>query len=265
MARPTKPKDVKPKATENESGGDGAVATQASFDLKFIVTILAIILIGLVGPAASVYFIAPMVVEPLVTNALSSAGSSEGGHGEGHGSASGPHETLGMNLELDEFTVNLKSDPSQHGQQYLRTKMSLSVKVPAEEYCDPHGGEAHASLPEAKAQTLASAETSGMVVGAAAHLSTSEPPADHLIASGGGGGVDPYVACQQTFNTNMSRFIPTMRDIINTSLMKRTAGNLESIEGQEALKDDIKDQINHLMGNHYGIIRVNFSDFIIQK
>ena len=32
----------------------------------------------------------------------------------------------------------------------------------------------------------------------------------------------------------------------------------------ELLKDEIKEQANHLMGEHYSVIRVNFSDFIIQ-
>ncbi len=270
MARPTKPKDVKPKAVESDPGsGGGGTTTESAFDLKFIVTILVIILVGLGGPAGSVFFLSPMVIEPIISSALGGLGGGEG-HGEGHGDGTGVHEKIGMNLELDEFTVNLKSDPSQPGHQYLRTKMSLSVRVPVEEYCDPHGPPAHASLPMDALEKVAfnrpsSDEVrviSGKIVGAAANLT---PQTEPLIASGGGGGEDPYISCQKAFNTNMSRFVPTMRDVINTSLMKRTAGNLESIEGQEALKDDIKDQINHLMGEPYGIIRVNFSDFIIQK
>ncbi len=252
MARPTKPKDIKPKALD-ESGAPvaGGGGGEPKLDLKLIITIVAIFVASIVGSAASVYFLAPMVVVPAVVEQVLAA-TTEGGGEHGGGAHAGPHQTVGMNLELDEFTVNLKSDPSLGGNQFLRTKMSLSIAVPPEEYCDPTGG--HAQLPVETA--IVDGET-GIVAGAAA--SADE---EVLLAAGGGG--DPYAACQARFNQSMARFVPTMRDIINQSLMKRTAGTLGTIEGQEILKDDIKDQINHLMGDHYAVIRVNFSDFIIQ-
>lgn len=257
MARPTKPKDIKPKALDESgvpaaSGGGG----EPKLDLKLIITIVAIFVASIVGSAASVYFLAPMVVVPAVVEQVIAA-TTEGGGEHGGGAHAGPHETVGMNLELDEFTVNLKSDPSMGGNQFLRTKMSLSIAVPPEEYCDPTGGHARVPVETAPIATAVVDGETGIVAGAAANTE------EVLLASGGGGG-DPYAACQATFNQNMARFVPTMRDIINQALMKRTAGTLSTIEGQELLKDEIKEQANHLMGEHYSVIRVNFSDFIIQ-
>ena len=270
MARPTKPKDVKP---DDEAGSAETPAAPAAagggMDLKFIITIAAIFIAGIGGSAASTYFLAPMAVVPQVLEKMQLAseggdgehGGGDGEHGGGHG-GSGGHETLGNNLTLEEFTVNLKRDPTLPGNQFLRTKMSLSMSVPKEEYCDPTGGEEHASLPEALHYGPNQRSAQGQIVGAAAGLPTTED--ERLIANGGGGGADPYVTCLQAFDKHMEPYTPTLRDIINQALMKRTAGTLASIEGQEALKDEITENANHLMSEHYAVIRVNFSDFIIQ-
>lgn len=267
MARPTKPKDLKPKADGDapaELGGGGGGG--AKLDIKFIITILAIVLASVGGSAASIYFLAPMVLTPQIVAQLKAA-SAEGGHGgeeggEGQAHAS-PSQTIGLNLELDEFTVNLKPDPTRPGNQFLRTRMSLSIGVPEEEYCDvaPAGG--HAALPQARGAALANAPVAGgTLAGAAASLDDTHRR--ELLASGGGAPEDPYVTCQKKFNKNMSRFVPTMRDIINQALMKRTAGMLASVEGQESLKDEIREQVNSLIADKYSVIRINFSDFIIQ-
>jgi hypothetical protein len=94
----------------------------------------------------------------------------------------------------------------------------------------------------------------GQIVGAAA-------PVDRTMVANEGGGP----TCEQIFTTNMGKYVPTIRDVINASLMKRTASSLASLEGQEALKDEVKEQLNQIMGPNYQVLRVNFQDFIIQR
>ena len=177
-----------------------------------------------------------------------------------------------MRLDLDEFTVNLQADPNIRGNQFLRTKMTLNIGVPEEEYCDPTGGAAggehHAMVPS-RSVIASSSISGGQLLGAAANVATiparyNGSKKEHLVANGGAAPADPYKACTDTFTKNMSPYGPTIRDIINQALMKRTAGTLGTIEGQELLKDDIKSQINSLIGPKYSVVRVNFSDFIIQ-
>lgn len=265
MARPTKAKDAKGADVEVDETGAvvGAPATQAGFDIKFIVTILVVLIAGFGGSVASVMFIAPSVIVPKVVEQVIAATGAEHaengeGHGDedehgGHGGHGGGHQPIGMILPMDEFTVNLRTDPTLGGNQFLRTKMSLSIQVPEEEYCDPTGGEHHAMVPTQPLQE-------GSILGAASPLEQEEP----VYLANGGGAVDPYIACKSAFDKSMGRFIPTERDIINQALMKRTAGTLATVEGQEFLKDEIKTQINQVIGPKYSVQRVNFSDFIIQ-
>ncbi|MBX2860901.1 MAG: flagellar basal body-associated FliL family protein [Vampirovibrio sp.] len=263
MARPTKPKDMKPK-TEGE-GDSPAEALPASdggggpgLDIKTIAIIAVISLVSVLGSVGSVFFLAPMVIVPAVVEQLPAGGGEHGEeHGEEHGGGHGSGPTIGLNLELDEFVANLKSDPSLKGNQYVKAKITLNIKVPAEEDCLNLGDEHHASLPAH--QTIA-INGNGQIVGAAAPIVDE----DALLASGGGAPPDPYVGCMTAFTKNMGKYTQILRDIINSALTKRTAGMLASLEGQEALKDEIKEEANALMGPKYEIIRVNFSDFIIQ-
>jgi len=258
MAKPSKPKDIKPKA-DGDAAASGGGGGGGGLDLKFIITLMVIMLCTTLTSGAAVYFLAPMVLMPAIEEQLKKVAAAPA-HGEEGAEGEGEHETskVGMNLELDEFTVNLKEDPALPGTQYLRAKMSLNVGVPAEEdcYAEPAEGEKHAEVPAILRE--------GQVVGAAVSISSRDID-DSLIANGGGAAVDPKVACIATFKDHMGKYIPTIRDVINASLMKRSAGTLATLEGQEALKDEIKESINQFMGEKYQIIRVNFEDFIIQK
>ncbi len=256
MARPTKPKDIKPKADGDAaptavpvpSGGGGG-----GLDLKFLITIVVIVLATSLTSAASVYFLAPMVLGPQI-DAISTSG---GNHGE-DGGEHAPAHRMGMNLELDEFTVNLKSDPNIGGNQFLRARIALNI-YDTEENC--FQAAEHASLP-------LMLEDGGAIVGAAAAIDTRAIVEDNemLLASGGAApAVDPFDACNERFNKNMAPYTPNIRDVINTALMKRTAGTLSTIEGQEALKDEISEEVNQYVGPRFEVLRVNFADFIIQK
>jgi len=92
----------------------------------------------------------------------------------------------------------------------------------------------------------------GYIAGAAAPVDTER------LAEGG-------PSCPELFSEKMSKFVPTIRDIINEALMSRTATTLATAEGQESLKKEIKDKVNPIINPTYAVIRVNFQDFIIQK
>ncbi|HEY9687676.1 MAG TPA: flagellar basal body-associated FliL family protein [Coleofasciculaceae cyanobacterium] len=250
MARPTKPKDLKPKAEAEvasvpapPSGGG------AAFDIKYIVMLVIVVLASLLGSAGSTYLMTTMVVIPELSK-LSAAPAGDSENPDEHGGEATENQ-VGMNLELDEFTVNLKADAAVNGSQFLRAKMALSVKVPEAENCY---AEHQASLP-GPVVAVVNALPGGKVAGAAAPVDRT------LLASGGEGGP----SCEDIFKNNMAKYVPTVRDVINAALMKRTAGQLASLEGQEALKDEIKEQLTAIMAPNYEVLRVNFQDFIIQR
>lgn len=249
MARPTKPKDLKPKvegesptpAAPSAGGGGGGL------DLKFIIMVVVIILATIGGSVGSSYLMTTMFVMPelaKISHAPAGEAGEEGHAPTGHDGASTEGNEVGMNLELDEFMVNLKPDPALQGSQYLRAKMALSIKVPEPEDCY---AEHHAS---------AMPYGNGRIVGAAA-------PVDREMLANGGGEGGP--SCEDVFKKNMSKYVPTVRDVINASLMKRNATLLATLEGQESLKDEIRDQLNTIMAPNYQVLRVNFQDFIIQR
>jgi flagellar basal body-associated protein FliL len=259
VAKPTKPKTLKPKSgKEAEPGATEASSSSSSssssggpggLDLKFIIIIVVTVFSSVLGSAASLYFLGPMVFIPEIVKEVTKQlpkGAEGGEHGEkegGHGHGDAGHhasKSLGMNLELNDFTVNLRLDPaSDSSEEFLRTKMTLSIKPPEAEDCNapPKEGEGHA-------------------------------PAE----GGGGHGAPPPPApgtpspCQLAFNTKMGQFVPTVRDIINAALMKRTASMLATLEGQESLKDEIITETNNVLTPAgYTVVRVNFQDFIVQR
>jgi flagellar basal body-associated protein FliL len=249
MARPTKPKDLKPKAdAEVASVPAPPPGGGAAFDLKYIVMLVIVVLASLLGSAGSTYLMTTMVVIPELSRL--SAAPAEDAESGGHGEAASENQ-VGMNLELDEFTVNLKADAEVKGSQFLRAKMALSIKVPEAENCY---AQHHAALP-GQVVAVVNALPGGKVAGAAAPVDRT------LVASGGESGP----SCEDIFKNNMAKYVPTARDVINAALMKRTAGQLASLEGQEALKDEIKEQLTAIMAPNYEVLRVNFQDFIIQR
>jgi flagellar protein FliL len=135
MARPTKSKDAKPKA-DAEGGSEEKQATGSKIDMNLIIMAVIIILCSSVASAASVFFLAPMVIKPLVAShaaageggeegeelAEGEEGAAEGEEGE-HGEGEEEH-TVGPVIDLEEFTVNLKDPGEEH---YLRADLSISV------------------------------------------------------------------------------------------------------------------------------------------
>jgi len=273
VARPTKPKDLKAKGDGAELAAvpGGAGAGGGGLDLKMIILGVVLVIASIGGSVGASYLMTTMFVVPQLSQIAAKAGGGEGGehgdaHGEGgHGGAHGEggHATpqVGMNLELDEFTVNLKPDEKLGGNQYLRAKMALSVKVPDAENCYAQE-QKHARLPLRDGAVVALVLPENAQIEQL--LTTRRAPiaADGTLLASGGSSAP---SCEDVFKKNMGKLVPTARDVINAALMKRTASQLASLEGQEALKDEIKEQLNSVMAPTYEVLRVNFQDFIIQR
>ena len=269
MAKPVKPKTLKPKTGGEPSGSEANEAEESqaapkvpanksaggggggtSGLLSIIVLSVVMLLSSVAGPVAALYFLGPQLLAPIIAKAVpahaegepSDEAVGEGEHASQHGTEK--VSKLGLNLPLEEFTVNLKKDPALRGTQYLRARMNLSVVVPEAEDCSPHKAEG--------------AEGGGH----------GEKPAE----GGGGHGaapaaaVDPAKACNEAFVGKMATYIPTLRDIVNTALMKRSAAQISTLEGQELLKDEMSQEMNNILAtNHYQVVRVNFEEFIVQR
>jgi len=262
MASPAKPKEMKPKDEgEAAPAASGAAPAPAAggLDMKFIILVVVMVVSSILGSAGSVYLMTSMFVTPEIQK-LAKAKPAEGGDAEkgGEEKAEGATNEIGMNLELDEFMVNLKTDAALGGNQYLKTKVSLSVKPPDKENCFLK--KEKAQLSPAGDKVIAfnrSVLGYGTFAGAAAPIDF-----DPTLLAEEGGGPPP---CETEFKANMGHYVPTIRDVINSSLMKRTASQLASAEGQEVLKDEIKEQLTQVMAPEYEVLRVNFQDFIIQR
>lgn len=276
MSKPAKPKALKPKTGADEAPAsmaesigkelpkaapksNGAKKGSSEGDaltmMQLIILAAVMLVCSIVGPAAALYFIGPQVIKPLMASHAPAGeeGGEAGGHGEAPAGEEGdPHgggkhgetaaEQVGIGLKFDEFTVNLKRDPTLRGNQYLRAKMSVSLAVPKEKDCMTPlvtgGHDAHAA-------------PAGGGGGHGAPAAPSGPPAE---------------LCQKTIQDGMMPFAPTLRDIVNTAFMKRSASQIASIEGQEALKDEIRTEMDSVLGNSgYHVLRVNFEDFVVQR
>lgn len=215
MARPTKSKEAKPKALEAVPDGDskGGGSSSGGGMLNMIIMAVIIVVCTAVSSAASVYFLAPMVLKPLLAQMAPAAEGEEGEGGEAHGEEGHGEATpmVGPVLELEEFTVNLR-DPD--GQRYLRATLSLTVTAD-----DPQFGK---------------------LSGEALHK------------------------WEENFHHEMGHYVPSIRDIVISTLTKKTAAELSTMQGKEQVKEEIKRQSEALLHGKHKVIRVNLENFIIQ-
>lgn len=236
MAQPAKPKDAKPKLPEAAEPTAAAEAKLAKGgggggSAKFFIGVMLLGFLNIGAVIAAIYVLAPMVLVPAIVSKIPAGAPAAHGEGDKAHGTEAHAPSIGLTLPLSDFTVNLSQDPALAGSQFLRAKLSLAISVPEEEDCNAAHGE------------------------------------EHTAAGGGGhgGGAPAGDPCMAAFQKNMDPYIPTIRDIINTALMKRTASTLGTVEGQELLKDDIRLQINPLLGKKYSVLRVNFEEFIVQR
>ncbi len=264
MAKPIKPKSSKPlakveeSAPSEESSPTPSQKDDYSFQLSkgltmFQTIILAAVMLiaSVVGSAATLYFLGPTLLVPMIQKALPAEATEEGEEGEKPEGKEGEEgkkpeapktPSMGMNLPMEEFIVSLKTSQASKSTQFLKAKMSLAVAVPEGEDCNAPVEEAgKEGKPEEKAEGGEGGE-------------------------GKGAAEDPAVACNEAFVKKMDSYVPTLRDIVNTALMKRNAQQIATLEGQEDFKDELVSEMNAVLSNHgYTVQRINLQDFIIQR
>lgn len=146
MARQTEAKDAKGKAPE-AGGGDAKPAAPAEGGpslINLIIMAIVIIIGSSAASAASIYFLAPMVIKPMLAEmkpAEGEEGGEGGAEGEGHeAEGEGAHALVGPVIDLEEFTVNLKD---AEGERYLRADLSVSVTAEDPKFEELAGEELH--------------------------------------------------------------------------------------------------------------------------
>ena len=90
-----------------------------------------------------------------------------------------------------------------------------------------------------------------------AEVTTTEVPA----AEGEAAAVeDPRIA---EFDTLIANKMPIINDILNTLLTSKTFDQIYTVEGKEALREEIKKEINARLPE-LGVIAVYFTEFVVQ-
>lgn len=121
MARPTKSKDAKPKALEPVQAETKGSSGSFMPPINMIILSLLIMLGTSLSTIGAIYFVAPIVLKPLLEQTMAVKSPEEVEEDE----EEGPHlPSIGPVVDLEEFTVNLK-DPG--GNRYLRADFSLTV------------------------------------------------------------------------------------------------------------------------------------------
>jgi flagellar FliL protein len=217
MARPTRPKDLKPRAVESEHEPDispkhGSPSSSGN-TINLVMLCIAITLCTTIASAASMYFLAPIIIKPMLAQ-TQPAGEGEEGEFAEEGEEGEAGESLpgvGPVVDLEEFTVNLKDRGEE---RYLRADLSLMVTAGDPQFENLKGEALH--------------------------------------------------QWQEEFHLEMAHYVPAIRDIVISSLTKRTAAELGSTVGKEQIKNEIKRSVDALFHGKHQVIRVNFENFIIQ-
>ena len=212
MVRPTKPKEIKPKAdVDSESGGSmpsgGGLNGMKLIIINTFMTILICVLF-----LAGNYLIVQNSMSK-IAGQISSPDSQNGdGKSDSSGDSGGDQIQQGIILDLGEFILNL-SDP--RAKRYLKINVALEL---SKKDTDP---------------------------GAGAPAKEGEDPAKAIEAE-------------------MNQFKPAIRDAIISTLSSKTAEELSSVEGKDQSKEQIKESVNAIFGGEREVIRVSFSNFIVQ-
>jgi flagellar FliL protein len=89
-----------------------------------------------------------------------------------------------------------------------------------------------------------------------------EPTTEAAAAEGGEGAVtdDPRIA---EFDTLIANKMPIINDILNTLLTSKSFDQIYTVEGKEALREEIRKEINARLPE-FGVIAVYFTEFVVQ-
>jgi flagellar basal body-associated protein FliL len=161
--------------------------------------------------------------------------------------AAGAAHAFGPTFTIRDRIVNL-ADPG--GRRYLRFTVALEFE----------GCHAEASAP--------SSSTS--------HLAVYDPGLDspeYQLATGGGKDTE------KDFQAQIKKYTPALEDIVTVVLSSRMYSDINSAEGKESVKKEIKDRVNRLLENEHEpepkpsvcvitypphVTNVYFSEFVVQ-
>lgn len=156
MVRPSKPKEIKPKAevSADENGAQGGGASSGGGVNSLVTSIITTVVICVLFLGVS-YFIQ----DKLLTDKLAKIGAAQtGADGEAaadgeDGGGEGDTVEKGVILDLGEFILNL-SDPNSR--RYLKAdvaiELSKSPNDPAAEEAKPAGGHGEGAAPDPQAE-----------------------------------------------------------------------------------------------------------------
>ena len=74
---------------------------------------------------------------------------------------------------------------------------------------------------------------------------------------------DERVLAEEEFQQTIDTQRPVIDDIVTTILSSKTFNEITTIEGKQALKEELMGRINEALG-YQGVINVYFTDFVIQ-
>lgn len=151
MVRPTKPKEIKPKAEVSSEEGTGkgkadAGAALGGMKLIAVNTVITLIICGLF--IAANYFIIQTTIMPSIKQVLSGQGGGEEGSADGSEEGADTAEEHGIILDLGEFILNL-SDPKER--RYLKVNVALELsKAESDPEMEAAGGGGHGEAADPK-------------------------------------------------------------------------------------------------------------------
>lgn len=88
----------------------------------------------------------------------------------------------------------------------------------------------------------------------------------HAEEGGGGGGhgggdVDPVTAA---IEHDLHHSMPAVKDLVITTLSRKTADELQNYETKLVLKEELVEELNHILHGDYRVYDLYFTDFIVQ-
>jgi len=227
MVRPTRPKEIKPKADSTGSVVKELTSGGIEGNKLIIVNTVTTIIVCLLFIGAN-YFIQ----DQLLTSKMAGLGTASDQTAEEAPAESDVPER-GIILDLGEFVLNL-SDVSSR--RYLKVNVALELsRLPS----DP-------AMPGDKPKDGGAGGHGGGLGGAG--------------NGGEGAAPDPMKIIEE----EMSQYRPAVRDAIISTLSSKTAEELLSTPGKELAKEQIKEAVNSIFNGEREVLRVSFGNFIIQ-
>jgi len=228
MVRPTRPKEIKPKADTTGSVVKELTSGGIEGNKLIIVNTITTIIVCLLFIGAN-YFIQ----DQLLTAKMAGLGAASDQTAAEEAPAESDVPERGIILDLGEFVLNL-SDVSSR--RYLKVNVALELsRLPS----DP-------AMPGDKPKDGGAGGHGGGLGGGG--------------NGGEGGAPDPMKIIEE----EMSQYRPAVRDAIISTLSSKTAEELLSTPGKELAKEQIKEAVNSIFNGEREVLRVSFGNFIIQ-